>query len=315
MSDKMISPRDAYGAALKRLGAEHPEIVALDADLSESTRSSKFRDVYPERFFNAGIAEQNMIGMAAGLAASGKVAFASTFAVFATGRTYDQIRQLVARSKLNVKIVGSHGGITVGEDGPSHQATEDLALMRALPNMRVFVPGDAVETERMVETALELDGPVYIRTSRVKFPVLFDENYRFKEGKGVIVREGGDITIIACGLMVSESMKAAAELEKDGISARVVNMGSIKPLDRELIVRCAKETGKILTIEEHSIFGGLGSAVAEVVAEEHPVHVQRMGLKDEFGVTGDSDALLCHFCLTAEHIRENIRRWLKKVED
>ncbi|MEW6202277.1 MAG: transketolase family protein, partial [bacterium] len=267
----MISPRDAYGAALKRLGAEHPDIVVLDADLAESTRSLKFKELFPERFFDVGIAEQNMIGIAAGLAASGKVAFASTFAVFATGRTYDQIRQLVARSKLNVKIVASHGGITVGEDGPSHQATEDIALMRSLPNMRVFVPGDAVETERMVETALKIDGPFYIRTSRVKFPVLFDENYRFEPGRGIVMREGKDITIIACGLMVSESLKAAEELKKEGISARVVNMSSIKPLDRELVVKCAQETGKILTVEEHTIIGGLGSAIAEVVAEEYPV--------------------------------------------
>lgn len=310
MKGDMVATRDAYGAALKRLGAEDTRIVALDADLAGSTRSAKFGADFPERFFEMGVAEQNMIGVAAGLAASGKIAFASTFAVFASGRVYDQIRQNVARSKLNVRIVASHGGITVGEDGPSHQMCEDIALMRVLPNMMVFVPADGLETEQIVEASLKIEGPIYIRTHRAKFPTIFDEFHTFEPGKGTVVRYGTDLTVVACGLMLSEAISAADSLSEKGISARVVNMSSIKPIDRELLIKCAQETGKILTVEEHSVIGGLGGAVAEVLAEEYPVPVRRMGMQDEFGITGDWKGLLEHFGLTARHIEERISRWL-----
>ncbi|MEW5946113.1 MAG: transketolase family protein [bacterium] len=310
MKTAMISPRDAYGAALKRLGATHDNIVVLDADLSESTRTAKFRADFPHRFFNAGVAEQNMMGIAAGLAATGKIVFASTFAVFAAGRTYDQIRQGIARSNLNVRIVASHGGITVGEDGPSHQMTEDLALMRALPNMMVLVPADAVETEKMIEKSLEIQGPVYIRTSREKFPVIFDENHRFNPGKGTLLKDGAHLSIIAAGLMVSSALSAADMLAEHGIQASVVNMSSIKPIDRDLIVQCAEHTGRILTVEEHSVIGGLGSAVAEVVSEEFPVPVRRIGVTDQFCFSAPASALLEHFGLTAKHIYDFVRRWM-----
>ncbi|MFH1538715.1 MAG: transketolase family protein [bacterium] len=310
MKGDMVATRDAYGKALKRLGAENPNIVVLDADLAESTRTAKFGEEFPERFFDMGVAEQNMIGVAAGLASTGKIAFASTFAVFATGRVYDQIRQNLARSRLNVRIVASHGGITVGEDGPSHQMCEDIALMRVLPNMKVFMPADAIETERMIEASLKIEGPVYIRTHRAKFPTLYDEFYEFKPGKGSVLRYGKDVTVVACGLMVSEAMTAAESLAGKGISVRVVNMSSIKPLDVELLVKCARETGRILTAEEHSVIGGLGGAVAEALGEAYPVPVRRMGMKDEFGITGDWKGLLKHFGLTAAHMEETIHRWL-----
>lgn len=310
MKGDMVATRDAYGKALKRLGAENPNIVVLDADLAESTRTAKFGEEFPERFFDMGVAEQNMIGVAAGLASMGKIAFASTFAVFATGRVYDQIRQNLARSRLNVRVVASHGGITVGEDGPSHQMCEDIALMRVLPNMKVFMPADAVETERMIEASLKIEGPVYIRTHRAKFPTLYDEFYEFEPGKGSVLRYGKDITVVACGLMVSEALTAAESLAGKGISVRVVNMSSIKPLDVELLVKCAEETGRILTAEEHSVIGGLGGAVAEALGETYPVPVRRMGMKDEFGITGDWKGLLEHFGLTAAHMEETIHRWL-----
>lgn len=287
-----MATRDGYGKALVSLGEENKNIVVLDADLSASTRTSMFAAKYPERFFNAGIAEQNLIGMAAGLASSGKVAFASTFAMFASGRCWEQIRNTVAANNLDVKVVASHGGITVGADGSSHQALEDIAIMRAIPEMKVLVPADAIETEKIIKASVDIKGPFYIRISREKTSVIMDQSYEFKIGKGDILSDGDDVTIIACGIMVEKAAVAAKELQEKGISARVVNMSSIKPIDKNLIVESAKKTGAIVTVEEHSIIGGLGSAVCEVLADSYPVFVKRIGSRDRFGQSGDADVLL-----------------------
>ena len=300
---KMVATRDAYGKVLAEIGRENPNVVVLDADLSVSTKTSVFAKAFPERFFDMGVAEQDMIGTAAGLAASGKIVFASTFAVFGSGRAWDQIRISVAYTRLNVKIVVTHAGITTGEDGASHQANEDIAIMRALPNMTVVVPADGVETERVIREAVKFYGPMYIRLSRPKTPILHENpNYEFKIGKGEVLRAGSDLTIMACGTMVAPSLEAARSLEKQGLSARVVNLHTIKPLDKELIVNSAKETGAIVTVEEHSIIGGLGGAVAEVLVENCPVPMVRVGLKDVFGESGKPDELLVMFGLMAEEI-------------
>jgi transketolase len=289
---KKKSLRDAYGDALALLGAENKNVVVLDADLSGSTRSAVFAAKFPERFFNMGVAEQDMISTAAGLAAGGKIPFASTFAVFAAGRAWDQARQSVCMGKMNVKIVASHGGITVGEDGPTHQALEDVALMRMLPHIVVIVPADAHETAAAVRAAARINGPVYIRTSREKFPVIFDEKMEFIPGKGNVLRQGTDVAMIACGVMTYKAMEAAETLAAEGISAAVVNMSSIKPLDTALIISMAKSTGAIVTGEEHSVTGGLGSAVAETVSESHPVPVIRVGMKSPVGQSGRPEELL-----------------------
>jgi transketolase len=307
----MVSTRDAYGKTLAELGDEHEDIVALDCDLSGSTRSALFGKKFPRRFFNMGVSEQDMIGTAAGLAATGKVPFASTFAVFASGRAWEQIRVCVCLAKLNVKVVASHGGITVGEDGATHQATEDLAIMRALPNMSVVVPADGVETEQAVRAIYAHDGPVYLRLARNKYPILFDESYRFQLGKANRVREGKDLAIIAVGLMVSKSLLAAEQLARQGVEASVVNMSTIKPLDAEHVVGAARETGAVLTVEEHSINGGLGSAVAETLGENFPVPMKRMGVNDRFGTSGSSDELLEYHGLTERHIAEEALKLLK----
>ena len=278
-----IATRAAYGKALVKLGESNPDVVVLDADLSKSTKTDAFAKKFPERFFEMGIAEADMIGTAAGLAASGKIPFASSFAIFASGRAYDQVRQTAGYCKLNIKIGASHGGVTVGEDGASHQSIEDLALMRVIPGMTVIVPADAVETEQAVFAAARHEGPVYIRTGRSGVPVLFDEDYEFEIGKASVVRDGKDVTIIACGVMLSISLDAADILSKQGISARVLNMATIKPIDVEAVVKAAEETGAIVTAEEHSIIGGLGSAVCEVVGEKCPVPVERIGVRDVFG--------------------------------
>ncbi|MCD6319420.1 MAG: transketolase family protein [Candidatus Desulfofervidaceae bacterium] len=300
---KKASLREAYGRTLVELGRENKDIVVLDADLSGSTKTQMFAKEFPERFFNIGIAEQDMIGTAAGLAVAGKIPFASTFAIFATGRAWEQIRQSVAYAKLNVKIVASHGGITVGDDGGSHQAVEDVGLMRILPNMTVIVPADAIEMAQVIRTVAAYNGPVYVRSARIDFPVIYEgTDYKFQIGKGNILREGNDITIMAMGLMVHFALEAASLLSLQGIESRVVNMSTIKPIDRQLILNSARKTGMILTVEEHLVTGGLGSAVCEVVAEEYPVPVKRIGIKDRFGISGKPDKLLSYFHLTPQDI-------------
>lgn len=305
---KKIATREAYGEALLQLGKENQGIVVLDADLSKSTKTYDFGKHYPERFFNMGIAEQNLMGTAAGLAAAGKIPFCSTFAVFASGRAFEQIRNSIAYPKLNVKIGATHAGITVGEDGGSHQSVEDIAIMRAIPNMTVFVPADAVETDGAVRAAAEIQGPVYIRLGRSGVPVLHGQDFTFRPGQAVTMREGNDATIIACGIMVSAALEAAEELAKEGINVRVLNVHTIKPLDVEAVIKAAQETRVIVTAEEHSIIGGLGSAVAEAVCEHHPVPVRRVGLKDVFGESGSPGALLEKYGLTAGALVEEVKR-------
>lgn len=296
--------RDAYGETLKELGAKNPDIVVLDADLSSSTKTAIFAKAFPHRFFNTGIAEANMMGVAAGLAASGKIPFASTFAVFGAGRAYEQIRNSICYPNLNVKIAVTHAGLTVGEDGATHQMLEDVALMRVLPNMTVIVPADAAETTAAVTWAANYKGPVYIRMGRAKCEDIMPENMEFIPGKGTILKEGTDVTIIACGIMVAKALTAAKHLEEKNTSARVINMSSIKPIDKELIIESAKKTGAIVTCEEHTIHGGLGGAVAEVVCQSHPVPMAMIGTNDTFGESGKADELLEKYGLTEEHIME-----------
>ncbi len=307
-----IATRDAYGKALVKLGAENKKVVVLDADLSKSTKTHDFMKNYPERFFNMGIAEQNLMGTAAGLAASGKVAFASTFAVFATGRAFEQIRNSIAYNKLNVKIAATHAGLTVGEDGASHQSIADIAVMRALPNMTVIVPADGIEAEKAVLAAAELEGPVYIRLGRSAVPVLYQEDYNFKPGQASMLRQGTDVTVIACGIMVAEALKAAEKLGEEGISVRVINLSTIKPLDTQAIAVAAKETGAVVTAEEHNIIGGLGGAVAEALAESFPVPMSRVGVKDTFGESGNPQELLEKYGLTAKDIKEAVHQVLTR---
>jgi len=310
---KTAATRDAYGKVLVELGKENPNIVVLDADLAVSTKTSMFAKAFPDRFFDMGVAEQDMIGTAAGLAAAGKIVFASTFAVFGSGRAWDQVRMSVAYTRMNVKIVVTHAGITTGEDGASHQANEDIAIMRALPNMTVVVPADAVETEKAIRAAVKFYGPMYIRLSRPKTPIIYENaDCDFQIGRGIVVREGKDVTIFACGLMVSESLDAAQILEKEGIRARVVDLHTIKPLDKELIVRCAQETGAVVTAEEHSILGGLGGAVAEVLVENEPVPMVRVGLKDIFGESGKPEDLLVKYGLTPADVAGAARAVLRR---
>lgn len=299
---KKIATRQAYGEALVALGAENRDVVVLDADLAKSTKTINFKKAFPERFFDMGIAEANMIGTAAGLAAAGKLPFCSTFAVFATGRAYDQIRQSVAYPGLNVKIAASHAGITVGQDGGSHQSIEDIALMRVLPGMTVFVPADAVEVHGAVAAAARIDGPVYIRLGRSPVPVLHGEDFEYVPGRAVELRPGKDITLVACGIMVAEALEAAEILAGEGVDAGVLNIHTIKPLDVEAVTDAARRTGAIVTVEEHSIIGGLGSAVAEVLAENHPVPMVRVGIRDVFGESGKPDELMEKFGLTPAHI-------------
>lgn len=300
----MIATRDAYGEALAKLGEENGNVVVLDADLSGSTKTSLFAKKFPERFFNMGIAEANMIGTAAGLAAAGKIPFASTFAVFATGRAWEQVRQSVAYPKANVKIVATHSGVTVGEDGGSHQSVEDIAIMRAVPNMTVIVPADGVETALAIRAAADFKGPVYVRLGRNKVQTIFDDSYSFAIGKGVQLRGGSDLTFIGTGLMTAQALLAADALQAEGVSVRVIHIATIKPLDEELIVAAARETGAIITAEEHSIIGGLGGAVAELLAEKCPVKLKRIGIRDRFGLSGKADELLKYFGLLPENLVE-----------
>lgn len=294
--------REAYGEALRDLGAKSKDIVVLDADLSKSTKTNVFKKAYPERFINVGIAEQNLMGTAAGLAAAGKIPFVSTFAMFAAGRAYEQVRNSICYPKLNVKIAATHAGLTVGEDGASHQAIEDISLMRSIPNMTVIVPADAIETRQAMEFIAAYEGPVYLRLGRMAVEDLFGEEYQFEHGKAVLLAEGSDVTIIATGVMVGPAKAAAKELAEAGISARVLNIHTIKPIDKAAIQKAAEETGAIVTCEEHSIIGGLGSAVAEVVVETTPVPMERVGVMDVFGESGTPDALLKKYQLTASDI-------------
>jgi len=308
----MMATRDAYGQTLAELGAENENIVVLDADLSGSTKTSVFAKKFPERFFNMGIAEANMVGTAAGLAAAGKIPFVSTFAIFAAGRAWEQIRQSVAYPKANVKIVPTHGGITVGEDGGSHQSVEDIALMRAIPNMTVIVPADAVETRKAIRAVAEYHGPVYIRLGRNKVPAIFPEDYFFEIGKGSEVAPGTDMTFVTTGIMTGQAVKAAELLGREGISARVVHIATIKPLDKEIILKAAEETGAIVTAEEHSIIGGLGGAVAEFLAENRPTPIKRVGVRDRFGTSGKAEELIKYFGLTPEDLAEAAREVLAR---
>lgn len=311
MADKQAT-REAYGKALLTLGAGNPDVVVLDADLSKSTKTADFGKQYPERFFNMGIAESNLIGTAAGLAAAGKIPFASTFAIFAVGRAFEQIRNSVAYPKLNVKIAATHAGITVGEDGGSHQAVEDVAIMRAVPNMTVLVPADGEETRQAVLAAAQYYGPVYIRMGRLDVPLLFGEDYHFEIGKANVLKEGTDAAIMANGVMVSLALEAAAELEEQGISVSVVNVASVKPLDEETIVQVAQKTKAVVTAEEHNIIGGLGSAVAELLAEKQPTPMVRVGLKDTFGESGKPAELLEKYGLTKESISRAVQEVMAK---
>ncbi|MFH1577258.1 MAG: transketolase family protein [Candidatus Margulisiibacteriota bacterium] len=310
---KFLATRDVYGKTLVEIGRENPNIVVLDADLACSTKTSIFAKEFPERFFDMGVAEQDMISTAAGLAACGKTVFASTFAVFGAGRAWDQVRMSMAYTRLNVKLVVTHGGITTGEDGASHQANEDIAIMRVLPNMTVIVPADGVETARVIREAAKFYGPMYIRLSRLKTPVLYeDEKSDFKIGKGVTMRNGNDVTVFACGLMVSQALEAAEELQKKGVDCRVVNLHTIKPIDKQLIIKCAEETGAVVTAEEHSILGGLGGAVAEVLVENACVPMARVGVKDMFGESGQPAELLVKYGLTPNDIIAAVRNVLKR---
>ncbi len=312
MKWKMESQRKQYGRALVELGKERGDIVVLDADLSSSTRTADFAAVFPERFFNCGIAEQNMMDTAAGFAVSGKTAFVSTFAVFGTGRCYDQIRQSIAYPKLNIKIVASHAGITVGGDGASHQIIEDIALMRVLPNMTVIVPVDSPETYKAVKHIAKEKGPCYVRIGRADVPTITDENTEFSLGHAPVMRDGKDITLIGCGIMVSKCLEAAEELSKHGVDARVVNMHTIKPMDEKTIVRAARETGGVVTAEEHSVMMGMGSAVAMVLVENFHVPMKRVGIPDVFGESGACDELMDKYGLTVDNIVEAAHDVLKR---
>jgi transketolase len=308
----LIATRDAYGETLAELGAENSDIVALDADLSGSTKTGVFAKKFPGRFFNMGIAEANMVGTAAGLAAVGKIPFVSTFAIFAVGRAWEQVRQSVAYPRANVKIVATHGGVTVGEDGGSHQSIEDIAIMRAVPNMTVIVPADGIETRGAIKAAANYKGPVYIRLGRNKVPTIFPPDHCFEIGKGCELRAGHDLTFVTTGLMTAPALAAAEILAEEEISARVVHIGTIKPLDQEIILKAARETGAIVTAEEHSIVGGLGGAVAEFLVEHHPVPVKRIGINDRFGTSGKAEELLKYFGLTSEDLQEAAREIIKK---
>ena len=308
MAEK-IATREAYGTALAEFGSDK-RIVVLDADLSKSTKTVTFLQKYPERFINMGIAECNMMSVAAGLASCGKIVFASTFAMFAAGRAYEQVRNSICYPALNVKIGASHAGITIGEDGASHQAIEDIALMNVIPKMTVLSPSDSVETRLAVEAAIKIDGPVYIRLGRLGVPVLFDRNYKFEVGKGVALTEGNDAAIIATGYMVHVALEAAETLKNEGIKARVINIGTIKPIDKEIIIKAAKETRAIVTAEEHSVIGGLGSIVASVLVENYPARVSMVGINDKFGKSGKPADLVKMYGLTAENIVNKVKAML-----
>lgn len=308
---KKIATRESYGNALAELGAQYPNLVVLDADLAGATKTSIFMKAFPERHIDCGIAEGNMMGVAAGLATAGKIPFASTFAMFAAGRAFEQVRNSIGYPHLNVKIGATHAGISVGEDGASHQCNEDIALMRTIPGMVVINPADDVEARAAVKAAIEHEGPVYMRFGRLAVPVINDPaSYTFELGKGIVMQEGKDVTIIATGLEVSESLEAAKMLEADGISVEVINIHTIKPLDADLVAASAKKTGKVVTVEEHSIIGGLGGAVAEALAEKAPTKMLRIGVNDTFGESGPAKALIEKYGLDAKSIYNKVKAWL-----
>lgn len=310
---KKIATRDSYGSTLVELGEKYENLVVLDADLAAATKTGMFKNAFPERHFNCGIAEGNMVGIAAGLAAAGKVPFVSSFAMFVAGRAFEQIRNSVGYPHLNVKIGATHAGISVGEDGATHQCNEDIALMRTIPGMVVINPADDVEARAAVKAALEYEGPVYLRFGRLAVPVINDRpDYHFELGKGVVLKEGKDLTIVATGLTVAPSLEAAQMLEKDGVSAKVINIHTIKPLDEELIVAAAKETGKVVTVEEHSIIGGLGSAVCDCLSEKMPTLTKKIGIRDVYGESGPALELLHKYELDAEGIYRQIKEFLNK---
>ena len=308
---KKIATRDGYGSALVELGAENPNIVALDADLAGSTKSGMFQKAYPDRFFNCGIAEGNMMSIAAGLAAAGMIPFASSFAMFAVGRAYEQIRNYIGYPQLNVKICASHAGISVGEDGASHQCLEDIELMRGIPGMVVMCPADYIEAKACVRAAAEHDGPVYIRFGRSPVPIVFPEDYKFEIGKGNVLREGKDVSILTNGLCVASCLEAAQMLAQDGIDAEIINICTVKPLDEELVVKTAAKTGKVVTVEEHSIIGGLGSAVAECLSEKCPTKMYRIGVRDTFGESGPANVLLHKYLLDGEGVYKQVKAFVE----
>lgn len=309
---KKIATRESYGNALVELGKEHDDVVVLDADLAGATKTGIFKKAFPDRHIDCGIAEANMMGIAAGLATTGKVPFASSFAMFAAGRAFEQVRNSIGYPHLNVKIGATHAGISVGEDGASHQCCEDIALMRTIPGMTIIVPSDDIEAKAAVKAAYEHEGPVYLRFARLASPVFNDNpDYKFELGKGILLREGSDVTIIATGLMVPEALSAAEKLAADGISAEVINIHTIKPIDEELIAASAKKTGRVVTVEEHNIIGGLGGAVCETLSEKVPTPVLRIGVRDVFGESGPGDALLRKYGLSADGIYTSVKDWMK----
>lgn len=312
MSDiKKIATRESYGEALVELGREHSDLVVLDADLAASTKTGVFKKVFPKRHVDCGIAEANMMDIAAGIAATGKVPFASTFAMFAAGRAYEQVRNGIGYPHLNVKIGATHAGISVGEDGATHQAIEDIALMRVIPGMTVICPADDIEARAAVHAAYETPGPVYLRFGRLPVPVINDRpDYKFEIGKGVVLKEGKDLTVISTGLCVPETLEAAYQLEKEGISVKVINIHTIKPLDEELVIKAARETGKVVTVEEHSVIGGLGSAVCDTLSTNAPTKVMKIGVQDQFGESGPALELLDKYELNARGIYRQIKSWI-----
>ncbi len=305
---KKIATRDAYGEALVELGNECEDFIVMDADLAEATKTGAFKKAFPERFYDCGIAECNMMSIAAGIAATGKKVFASSFAMFAAGRAFEQIRNSIGYPHLNVVIGATHAGISVGEDGATHQCCEDIGIMRTIPGMTIINPADYTETKKAVKAAIKHDGPVYMRFGRLAVPVVFDDDYTFEIGKGVELKEGTDVTIIATGLMVAEALEAYELLKAEGISARIINMATIKPLDTEIVLKAAKETGAIVTAEEHNVIGGLGSAVSEYLSENYPTTVLKLGVNDTFGMSGPAAELLDKFGLRAKDIAEKAKQ-------
>ena len=306
--DKKVATRKSYGEALEQLGKENPNVVVLDADLAGATKTDMFAKQFPDRFFDMGIAEANMMATAAGFATCGKIPYASTFAVFAAGRAYDQIRNSICYPKLNVKICATHSGITVGEDGATHQMIEDLSLMRTLPNMTVMSTSDDTQTKWAIKEIAKIQGPVYLRLARMETPILYDENTKFEIGKAIQIGEGTDGTVFATGITVSEAIKAQEILKQEGINIRVVDMHTIKPIDKEIIIKSAKETKKLISIEDHNIIGGLGSAISEVLTEEYPTKLIRLGIKDVFGKSGKAEELIKYFGITADNIIEVMKK-------
>ena len=306
LKDKKVATRQSYGEALKELGKENEKIVVLDADLSSATKTNLFAKEFPKRFFEMGIAEQNMIGTAAGLATCNKIPYASTFAVFAAGRAYDQIRNSICYPKLNVKICATHAGITVGEDGATHQMVEDISMMRTLPNMIVISTSDDIQTKWAVKEISKINGPVYLRLSRLETNIIYDENQKFEIGKAVQIGNGTDATIFATGVTVQEAIKAQNELAKKNINVRVIDFHTIKPIDKEIILKCAKETKKLISVEDHNIIGGLGTAISEVLTDEYPCKLTRLGIKDTFGKSGSAEKLIHYFKIDSEEIIKNV---------